>query len=110
MRSWLPRTASRSLSFYFKVIKLYLVPFLQISKARGERKTRIHQCSCFFPGSRVRSQDAFAKHSLVFLLQKPGKPPCLSTTWSFCSAFKSNQSHSFSSSAFFSLVGSLGIG
>lgn len=39
MRSWLPRTPSLRLSFCFKVIKLYLVPFLQISEARRGRKT-----------------------------------------------------------------------
>lgn len=51
----------------------------------------------------MRSQNYFAKQSLDFLLQKPGKQPCFHTTRSFCSAFKSRQSHRFSLFSFFQL-------
>lgn len=78
----LPGT-SLSLSFYFKVIKLYLVPFLQTGKARRERKTLNPSAFLLSARPRVRSQD-FAKHSLNFLLQTPGKPLHFCTTWSFC--------------------------
>lgn len=64
----LPGT-SLSLSFYFKVIKLYLVPFLQIDKARRERKTSNPSAFLLFARPRVRSQEDFAKRSLNFLLQ-----------------------------------------
>lgn len=43
-------------SFHFKVIKLYLVPFLQIGKARRERKTLNPSTFLLFPDQGKRSE------------------------------------------------------